>query len=309
MTLSVTRADLKEYAIQAVHGGSVDDVAVARVERGIENGLDYLSTIRRFGFQQNVCDLVTVAPYSTGTVTIPSTTTVEFSGTALPSDIVGQFLEFNGEKHWYEITTRTDNDTLVSLYVYNGNTAAGTSSQTYRIVYPLVNLPDNFGKCRALIDVESGNYLTELPYDAMWISHAERAGTGTPESFSIVPKRHDPNQWQLMLYPPPTLEQQYQMAYFRLIGWYDTSTPATSAWKRKATADTDYVDWPDKWMHVLEAAVCYMVARETMPSKAGEYKGQLDMLLYEAAQTENKSSKPLLLGRGAVNHLGTKYEF
>lgn len=313
MALSVTREQLKVYAIQAVHGGAVDSTAIERVERAIETGIDLIAQERRFAFLQMAQDLVTTVPYSTGTVTIPSTTTVEFAGATLPSDIVGQFLEFAGERHWYEIVTRTDDDTLVTRNVYAGDLAAALASQTYRIVYPLIDLPGNFNKLIALIDPETGDAVEEVPYEANWLMHSERAGTGPAEYFSLIPKRNDPNQWQLMLYPAPDVKRIFQIVYYRYPGWYDTAVPATSTWARKAPAgtsgDTYYVDWPDKLMYLLQAAVSWAVAREIAPAKAQNFKLEFDSLFEDAVAADKKSAKPMYLSRGSTVQTGIKMVF
>lgn len=309
MSLSVTRGDLVTYAIRAIHGSATGDVPVERVQRGIEDALDMLSMERQFVFQQDTYDLVTVVPYSTGTLTVPSTTTVEFSGTTLPSDIVGQFLEIGGEKHWYEITERTDNDTCVTRFAYNGNLTDGTASTAYKIVYPLIDLPGNFARAIDLIDVETNDVLSEVPYSANWVLHSERTGVGTPTHFSLVAKRNDPNQYQLLLYPAPDVQRQYQLTYYRLPGWYDTATPATSTWKRQATASTDYVDWPDKMMFVLRSAILLCVAREIKPESVNAYKMAYDMNLQAAANMDQKSARPMLLSRGIGVNRGATWSF
>lgn len=298
MTLSVLRSDLKSYALRAIHGSATGDVPVERVERGIEDALDMLGTQRHFYHQQDTYDLVTTVPYSTGTLTVPSTTSVTFASATLPSDIVGQFLEISGERHWYEITVRGGDTSCTTRFAYNGNLTDGTASTAYKIVYPLVDLPGNFLRCIGLIDVETNDSLKEVPYSANWKLHAERAGTGTPTEYSIIPKRNDPNQYQLMLFPAPDVQRQYQMVYYRMVGWYDTATPATNTWKRKATADTDYVDWPDKLMYVLRAAVLLCVAREIKPGEVPMYQAAFNMAVRDAANADNKSSRPRRLSSG-----------
>lgn len=63
--------------------------------------------------------------YSTGTVTINNgATTLEGSGTTWIAGMVGQYVFLDGL--WYEITARTDNDTL-TIATYNGVNLAGAS--------------------------------------------------------------------------------------------------------------------------------------------------------------------------------------
>lgn len=304
MALTTTRLILKNYALHSIGKDAVDPTSVERYERCIENAIKALGRYRDWSFQQDVVDLVTTAPYSTGTVTIPSTTAVTFSGTTLPSNVVGQVLKFSGETNGYEITVRGSDTAATILSVYAGNEAADTAGETYVILFPLVDLPANFKKHIALYDPETDEPLGYVGFGENSYRQSQRTGSGTPELYTFKPKRHDVNVRQLMLYPPPATKRIYQLAYFRQPGWFDTSTVATNAWKREATADTDYVDWPDDLMHVLRAAIQAAVAEEYQPGAYLQYQSLFELKAKDAANKDQVYGQPKRLSRGESSAIG-----
>ena len=305
MALTQTRATLTEYARRAVHSGAVDDTATSRIQLGIENALLMISKDRKWSFLQDVVDIIAIAPYSTGTCTA-SGTTITGTLTVFPSNVVGQYFEFEGDKHWYEVTVRGGDTSLTIRQTY---VATGATSSSYRIVYPLYALPTNFGWLNALVDVTAGDPLVECSFNNQHELHSLRGGTGQPSSYALVQKRHDSNVDQLFLYPSPSAERLYQLAYFRHPGWFDTATPATSSWKRTATADTDYVDWPDKYMDLLHDAIRACVAKEIRPELAQQYMGEYSMNMQKSANMERKNGVPRLLGRDQSASRGNVWSF
>lgn len=306
MSLTVTRSDLKTFARQAVHSSATDDTATDRIERGIENALKMIAKDRKWSFLQETTDITTIAPYSTGSVSVSNAGTgVVGSGTTFPANSVGQFIEIAGERHWYEVTVRTDATNLTIRLPYLG-TASGS---TYRIVYAFYDLPVNFGWLNSLEDVTGDRPLDELTFnDNHWL-HAARAGTGDPEAYALMTKRNDPNVKRLFFYPAPQSARLYQLVYYRYPGWFDTATPATSTWKRTATADTDYVDWPDDYMDLLHDAIRACVAKEIRPDDAARFMGEYRMNLAATANSERREGKPRLLGRPASGPRGNVWEF
>ena len=320
MTLSRTRLNLKAYAIQACHAGGIDATAVARVERAIENGLDMLLMERCWAFMQDTYDIVCKKPWTGGATTgtaaiaVGATTLTVSSADALPADIVGQYIQVNAESHWYEIVTRTSDTVLEVRHAYSNESETDLTASAFSIMYPLYDLPTNFFRIRpeggGLIDTNSGG--GELAYSNFGVTHylhAERVGSGEPEAFGLQAKRHDANQWQLFMYPAPSRAKRYQLVYFRKPGWYDTNVPATSEWKPQATADTNYVDWPDKLSFVLEAAVAAAVAKEIKPDLYPKLQSDFMYQASVAASMDRVSAKPALLSRGSRAMGGTYYRF
>jgi hypothetical protein len=308
MALLTTRSNLKSYAIAAIHGGAADTVAIARVERGIENALDMLARERCWSFHQDTYDVIATAMFDGGSaagrasVAIGSTSVTITAGSNLPSDIVGQFIEFQGENHWYEITARGGDTSLTIRQAYSNESGTAITAQPYRIVYALYDLPLSFARLRpeggGLFDVSNGDELEQDTFGALHLFQRDYVGAGVPWVFAIVPKRNDPSVRQLFLYPPPETAKRYQLVYFRKPGWFDTATPATSTWKAKATADTDYVDWPPKENYVLEAAVLAAVAREIKPASAPEYEQAFAACALKAASYDQVGGRAMRLSRG-----------
>lgn len=266
MALTLQRSDLITYARNNGYE-ALDQVATRRYQRAVENGLRMASDERAWSWLIGTYPFATVAPYETGTLTIPSagSTTWEFSGaTTLPSDIVTKdaFLEVSGERGWYRITERTDDDTLETRDVYRGSEAAG-NAVSYRIVYPLHDLPANFRELSAIYDTKRNDYLRETTVPELWWLHAQTYQASQPRGYAIVPHYHDPNIMQLMLWPPPSSTvEAYEAVYVREAGWYSSNTPATSTFKLEATADSDYVDWPDSKRDLLYAAIMVCLYEE-----------------------------------------------
>lgn len=314
MALSRTRADLLEYAYQNILGGSIDDVSRSRAVRGIERALEMIALERRFSFLQSTYDIVTTPDVVfTSSLSINhAASTVSDSGSGIP-DTVGAFFEFNGERHWYEMTARASAASATIRQTYTNESATNLSGVSGKLLYPLYDLPDDFIKERALFDTSTGDDIDNVPYDAFWWSKMERIGQGEPEWYTIMASRNDPNQWQLGLMPAPDTTKRYQLVYFRKPGWYDSATVATATRSNTAPSttagDAYYVDWPDQLMGVLEAAVLAAVAKEIKPSAANSYRQIFDNEINKAAGMDNKTRAPLYLSRGGRRRRGMGVDF
>lgn len=308
MALTKTRLDLLTYARNQGFE-ALDSVATRRFYRACENGLRMVSRERAWDFLTQTFHILTTAPYDTGTLTTPAagSTTWEFSGATVPTDIItgNAFLEVNGERGWYELTQRTDADTAETRTEYMGSVAASTASTSYKIVYPLYNLPANFRELRAVYDTKRQDWMNETTVPELWWLHAEHAGASQPEGYSIVQKRHDPNIMQMLFWPAPgDTTEAYEVLYVREAGWYDTNTPATSTFKMLATADTDYVDWPEAKLDLLFKAimVCYWEEMGDSARQQGAERAYFRTL--GPAKSDDKRSKKkrtLSDGGSAVN--------
>lgn len=310
MDLTVTRADLQEYAIRSIMGGDVTDVSMDRVNDGIEDALDMVANERRFSFMQDTYDIITTpdVAFSSSLSINHGAAAVSDSDSGIP-DTVGAFFEFNSERHWYEMTARASAAAATIRQNYTNESATNLSAVSGKLLYPLNDLPDNFNKITGLRDTSNGDWLEELPYDVAWLSKLEQVGQSTPEAYGLIAERNNPNQWQLYLFPAPDTVKRYTMTYFRRVGWYDTAVPATSTWKGRATADTDYVDWPTKLMYVLKAAVLAAVALEIKPAAHMNFQSNFNMQVARACNMDRQSGKPMVLSMGSRRGLGTRYDF
>lgn len=302
--MSKQRSTLITYLRQN-YGDSFGSVADSRIDRALDNALRLLRPFE-WRFLISTISLKTIAQYDTGTLTTPTAgdTTVEFAGATLPTDVVtaNAFLEIDGEHKWYEITERTDADTCEIRSAYTGDNGAAAASLSYRIVYPLIDLPANFRRVEAMQDAARGLPLAEVTPPSAWWLNAGQAGASEPTAYGIVQKRSDPDQMQLLLYPPPgDTVYGYELTYVRDPGWYDTATVATRTWKREATADTDYLDWPEKYMDLFYAAARLCLYREDDPSNKKQDTEAEYYDLFAAASGDDKRSNVLrTLGDGGV---------
>lgn len=317
MALTRTRLDLIKYAVQAVASGGSDQTMITRCQQCAERALEMLNSERHWSFLQDTKDIVCIVPWTggattgTATVAVGATSVTIGSADALPSNIVGQFIEFNNERHFYEIVTRTSDTALVLREAYSNETATNLSAGSFKIIYPLYDLPANFNRLRpeggGLLDVGAGRgELAYVQFGLMELLQSQRVGAGLPQGFSLVAKRNDPTVWQLFLYPPPSTTKRYQLVYFRKAGWFDSATPATSTWKEVATADTDYVDWAPKFNFVLDAAMCACVAKELKPEKYSAYLSDYYLQVDKAANFDKVSGKPIRLSRAAMPMSGMR---
>lgn len=300
MTLSLSRENLVLF-VRNNYNDRGEVASERRVLRVIENGLRDLSSRREW---EHLVDgrrgFVSTAPYSTGTVDTISGTGVTLTGSTLPSDIVGAFIQFSGEERLYEITVRVSDTALTLAEAYVG---AATSGTTYQIVYPLVELPSDTRKILKVFDVARQNYLSRAEAPALWWLHSRQTAAQQPRAYAIVRKRHDPNVRQILFYPPPgTTVEQYWVTYVRHAGWYSSATPATSIWKMRSTADTDYVDWPEDKQEILEAAIMTALFRETKAPELQTYQRMYDELLDMAESDDNDFGEHAELGDSTTEH-------
>lgn len=321
MALTRTRSALKDFAREAIHAGAQDDVATARIERGVDNGLKLVAKQREWSFQRDHYDIVCSIP-----VSITALLSVSQDGTAVHdanagtgafvAGQVGAFLRFESERKMYEIASVTDDDDLTLVEAYSNETPGDLASADGQIIFPLYDLPANFRKEECLFNtMDPDDELAYVDFGPLWKAHLERTGVGTPEAYGLIPKRNDPNIRQLALFPAPDLKKRYTLTYFRQPGWFSTATPATSTWVRDlgtqvaGTYDAYYVDWPDDLMNVLEAAILLCVAKEIRPDAAPGYRAAFNVEVRDAAAFDKVNSKPRQLSRGGAVERGFRARF
>lgn len=321
MALTRTRSALKDFAREAIHSGAQDDVATARIERGLDNALKALAKQREWSFHRDHYDIVCSIPVDFTdllTATQDSTAVHDASlGTGgFVAGQVGAFIRFNSERKMYEIASVTDDDDLTLVENYSNETPGDLALADGQILFPLYDLPANFRKEECLFNtMDPDDELAYVDYGPLWKAHLERTGVGTPDAYSLIPKRNDPNIRQLALFPAPDVKKRYTLAYFRQPGWFSTAVPATSTWVKDlgaqatGTYDAYYVDWPDNLMDVLEAAVLMCVAREIKPESYAAYKAAFNAEAREAAAFDKVNAKPRQLSRGTAVERGFRARF
>lgn len=319
MALTKTRAALKDFARENFHAGAQDDVATARIEIALDNALKALARKREWSFHRDTYDVITTPDFHSAGATFSVSNnglSVSDSATSIPTTAVGSFIEFNGERHWYEVTERSSGAACTLRQAYSNEDATGLTNVSAIFHFPLYDLPASFRKEELLFDTNNPDEeLAYVDYGPLWLEHAERAGVGDPLAYGLVPKRNDPNVRQLMLYPAPDVQKRYTLAYFRQPGWFSTAVPATSSWvqglngQADGTYDAYYVDWPDALMHVLESAVLAQVAKLIKPGEYAAYKQVFEMDVKEAASFDKVNSKPRQLSCGSPVPRGMRARF
>lgn len=321
MALTRTRSALKDFAREAIHAGAQDDVATARIERGIDNALKALAKKREWSFQRDHFDIVCSIPVAfTDVLGVTQGNTAVHDASAgtggFVAGQVGAFIRFASERKMYEIASVTDDDDLTLVENYSNETPGDLSLADGEIIFPLYDLPINFRKHECLFNtVDPDDELAKVDYGAMWKAHLERTGTGTPEAFDLIPKRNDPNVSQLALFPAPDVKKRYTLTYFRQPGWFSTAVPATSTWVKDlgsqalGTYDAYYVDWPDNFMDVLEAAIMMCIAKEIKPQDYPSYKAVFEREVADAASFDKVAGAPRQFSRGNTMPRGLRARF
>lgn len=301
MALSIQRSDLITY-LRDNHYAKVDSTATRLLERSVEHGLKLVSRERYWSFLQDDYQIISVVPYTTGTISVTIGDTAHtLVGSTLPSNIVASsyttFLEVNGEANWREVTIRGGNTSLTCRFAYAGS--ASLSGVTYVIAYPAYDLPLNFRRKRSLIDMLTRQPMRYVEWDDMQWGQNEQAGTGNPVDYTIHTRRNDDSLYQLWLWPAPsTTVKVYNLIYWKDAGWFDTNVPATSTWKREATLAGDYVDWPVRFLDLLRQACLVSLYREVETAKFGTAMEAYARMLADAIEDDEVSGEIRTLSSG-----------
>lgn len=300
MTLALTEALLQTELRQYI-GDKSDTFADRRLHRACIQGLNRLSRRRSWSFHRDMYSVNAVPDYidnaSTAAVAI-SATAVTIAGGAAPSNAVGAFIEFNGQRRAYEITVRTSGTDITLRNAYGNTDATNLTVATWRIIYPAIDLPANFKTLRRVIDNDQVADLEIVESDEIEAAHSSRSSVGTPDYCSVRPKRNDPNIMQLWLYPAPDLQNSYNILYNRVAGWYDSATVATAAFALEPTTTSYYVDWPLALKDLLLASCKLSLITEGV--KGLDYNAAYSdyrELLRDAESDDERQPEVLYLGR------------
>jgi hypothetical protein len=241
----------------------------------------------------------------TASVSVGSATVTVADVDNLPTNIVGAFIQFGNRRGWWEIVARVNDTQLTIRYPYRA-ADGNLSGSAFVILYPRVALPENFRRNTALYEVTPDSRMDEIPLAANWYSHAWQSETSRPTHYSFEQARNDPNSRNLLLYPALGDETRiYQMVYVRDPGWFNTNVPATATWKREATADTDYLDWPDRHMDLFQKAALLSLFEEHDPERKYEQVYREFEIAMARCQSDDNPSAPVgYLSRGGNDQDG-----
>lgn len=299
MALTLTEAlittELRQYI-----GDDTDTFADRKLHRACITGLARLGRRRCWSFLRDTYPVNATPDFysanEAASVNISSTSVTLTGG--LPTDVVGNFIEFNGQRRWYEITVRGGATSCTLRTAYGNTDATNLSSVPWRILYPTIDLPANFKSLRKVIDDGRDSELEIVESDLMADEHAGYAGVGSPWYCSVRAKRNDPNIMQLWLYPAPDLQENYTILYNRIPGWYDSSTVATAAFTVEPTTTAYYADWP--LMHkdlLLASCKVSMLAEGVKGLNEGAVLAEYNELVRAAESDDERQQEHEWLGR------------
>lgn len=304
MAATTTFAKLQQYIRRTAAKDGATSFDDDHIKAAIPDGFRKLEARRDWSFLRRTVRLATTAPYATGTVALAHGSgdplvarTLEFTGATLPSGIEGQFIEINGEQTWYEIESRTDNDTAVLRTKYRGSIASGTSGLTFKILFTNIDLPADYKSLRRLVPIGGIAEPRYMPPEAMLDLHQNFAGASQPWHWTEMERTDDTNQ-MLVLYPPPDAVYQYDLRYNRRIGYLDVSD--SNAWIsgiHTAPADNDIVLWDDSQLAVLRAAIVYAGYQEFESMQlAAMAADRFERAMEEADTIESRNKEMMVLG-------------
>lgn len=268
MNASTTQATLKQFLTQCATADGATTHDDDAKDRALAGGIRRVCQDRRWGFLRARKRIVTVAPYTTGTLTLTSATLLTFAGATLTAAMAGRFIKINSEATPYQIlSVDTGAGTVTLVESYAGDQALGAAGLTFEILAFNYDLPSDFGKLIKITRVGAGTNLNRVTLTRYEELRGNQAGNGIPYWYTIAPKINDTLS-QLLLWPAPdAATYQWDVWYHRKVGWLDATT---RAWKLTPTATTDIVDWPDELIPVLRAAMLCAYYDENPPQRGGD---------------------------------------
>jgi len=164
-----------------------------------------------WSFLKSEAILTTVAPYSTGTVTVTNgSKTVTGSGTNWTLAMAGRQFRIDSAHAYYEIDTIDSATQLTLKYAYGGDSGSGKS---YKIFQNIYSLASDVKEISSIVY----NYLMRQK-DAYFLDRydAERSSTGVPEWW--IYRGRDANGYQqIEIYPVPDDAYEIRYRYYKKV--------------------------------------------------------------------------------------------
>jgi hypothetical protein len=306
MAATTTFAKLQQYIRRTAARDGATSFDDDHIKAAIPDGFRKLEARRDWSFLRRTVRIATTAPYATGTLTSNHGSsdplvnrTLDFAGSTLPTGIEGQFIEINGEQTWYEIESRTNDTSLVLRTKYRGPIGTGTSGLSFKILFPNINLPNDFKSYRKLVPLGGIAEPRYMPPETMLDMHQNFAGAAQPWKWTEMERTDDTGQ-MLVFFPPPDAVYQYDLRYNRRIGYLDVS--AANAWidgVQTAPAEDDIVLWDDRQMAVLRAAIVYAGYQEFENAQlVGMAADRFERAVEEASANDSRNKELTVFGGG-----------
>lgn len=162
----------------------------------------YTSILDRLKWRRQDAEvvLVTVAPYTTGTLALTlGSAAVTLTGGTFTTGMTGRSFRVGGRDEWYEFSYVSATTATLDR-VYEGATAAAATYSIFQNIYPLP------ADCRVLNSLTSPELgpLGRIARAELNASAPGRPATGTPELYApYMDNASDPPLMQIELYPIP----------------------------------------------------------------------------------------------------------
>ena len=194
-------ADLRDHLLDYL-GGSTDLMNERACRVAAQNGYRELAEIHRWSYYKLMGRIVTIAPYSTGTIQYAnSTRTVTLSGGVWPAWAARGVVRIDNVP--YEVAVRVSDTEIVLGHAANpgADVAAGTVYQIYQETY---RLPTDFVAMDDVVRLNSGIILMQVP-QREWI---RRQGIlhspSEPRIFCVLGDPDYVGAMAIVLSPPPS---------------------------------------------------------------------------------------------------------
>lgn len=171
-TLGELLADLYKLARSAASNAIA---GTTEFTRAINNAMLSVSSSYPWVWRQDHLTIQTVAPYTTGTITLTANSrTVTGSSTSWDTTWTGYWLRVTGEAEWYPVKSIASTTSLTLELPYNGsNTGASKAYTLYKRIYTLPSIIDDPSE-RLLLSANNRiiEYMTEEKFGSVFINHA-----------------------------------------------------------------------------------------------------------------------------------------
>ncbi len=286
-----TYANIKSSVLAKI-GITDDDVAVV-VKQALNDVLEEICQAYNFSWLYGDGSFVTVAPYTTGTVTaIEGSTTITGTG-VFTTAMVGR--KFYCEDATYKISARVSNTEITLATVYAGAGGAGLTYKIYQDEYSLSSSVED------VLSMRQENWpqkLTKKGIEEMDAYYPQRTSFGYPSIYSIV--GYDSTGYiKVAVYPIPN---QARNIYYR--------------YKKRVTemsADNDTPIIPLRYRWVLfKGAVSIAAEYLEMGGMAEKFERGYRMGIAQLIQADEKKDERIVKGSGIDtdnqgNFLGSNY--
>lgn len=216
----------------------------------LNDAIDMLAQDYRWEWFVRRAFISTVAPYSTGTITLTAASaTVTGSGTTFPSTAAGRRILVSGQI--LDVLSYSSGTSITLTANWGGATTAGLSYVMFRDEYAL---PDNLLEFKRILPGQSWGWGGQpVPVEELW--EAQNGATITqkyPDLFAI-------SNGNLVLYPYPNAAATFAYSY------YARPTPVTGTGSAS-------LDWPPAQLALLHRAYDVHLALRFGETVVGDFK-------------------------------------